>query len=277
MSLLLVIPCVSSELNSYKDSIVSSTSNFSKYKSQVSVYIIVQWEQNSNESEDFSELKKLGFNVIVSNVYWKSVSKARNEALKYAKNNKFDFVIFHDASVYYPVETCDYFFSCMCRKKSVKIKEAFSLNFHSRNNAVTYRNIKFNPIYHCYLWAWMFKVEDINCYFNESIGPGENTLYKSGEDVEFLFDNYYHLYGKRVREAKNRFVLHPPREIGFKKHLTYASGQGHLFKSLISRYPLNFRIWLDMLLFIGNSFFRVVLLKENSLLILKERLRGLFL
>lgn len=130
-----------------------------------------------------------------------------------------------------------------------------------------------------YLWSTFLPVPavlDPAIRFDESIGPGEGTRLKSGEDVLFL---------ARVVAANGlthalRFASpahHPARPRDFSKHLAYAEGQGALFVRLLRgplRRSLKAAVLASFGLFLGNGLLRVLLFRRRSVTILALRLRG---
>jgi hypothetical protein len=132
-----------------------------------------------------------------------------------------------------------------------------------------------------YLWSSFLParlVIDSGVRFDESIGPGESTRLKSGEDVLFLAEL---VVANEVHEVLRfgRCALHPERPSDFSKHLTYAEGQGALFVRLLRsrmRRSLKATVLASFGLFLGNGLLRVLTLRRRSLPILGLRLRGVW-
>lgn len=278
MKIMLVIPCLYNDLIHYSKSLFDSVSNFKKEFDNVLIFLVVQGGKDKADIQNIiDKLYDINVSIVLECVDWRNVSRARNLGVNYARKYNYTHMVFHDISLYYPEDTCRYFKSNVCLDKSVKVKANFTDHIPLNTKQTYFESIRFNPIYECYVWCWMFYVKDITYLFDEGIGPGDTTVYKSGEDVKFLFDNFSMLYQSTYIQPKQLCVCHPPRDSSFDKHLTYAKGQGFLFRYLINRYPMRLRVWIDLILFFGNAIYRVLLCKKNSLLILKERMKGLLL
>jgi hypothetical protein len=134
-------------------------------------------------------------------------------------------------------------------------------------------------LFSTYLWSTFLPTSYVvgaGIRFDESIGPGEETRLKAGEDVLLLSQV---VLANEVEEAVlfDAGTLHPRRPSDFSKHLTYAEGQGALFVRLLrSRLPrsLKARVLASFGLFLGNALVRVLTFRRRSLPILRLRLRG---
>lgn len=288
MSLLVVIPVLYREWLHYRESLLLSVSNIYGEFDDVVFYFVFQ-DKTVSELDvcDSRLLQKYPCEIIFSDIL--NVSAARNMGIQRAKCLGLKFILFHDCSVMYP-------------KSSLRFLKLNSGSLESHYIAQLkvvfddYRVIydlggddgieiletssfilsKVNPIRDCYLWSYLFLVDKIESTFDEGIGPGESTTYKSGEDVLFLFD--YFAMGEILysKVALSAIVLHPPRPSDYSKHLLYAKGQGRLFRLLLCSYPKDVTVWKYFALFWGNALFRVFLLKKNSCSILIHRVLGFF-
>ncbi|EKH6497959.1 hypothetical protein AAEZ94_003225 [Providencia rettgeri] len=206
-----------------------------------------------------------------------NVSNARNICIEKALDYNIKYVLFHDASIYWTKNAANFINvnKGLTPKVNVKfsdrpMREDTIEDMHSKTG-------KINPIYHPFIWSYLFNKEDISeLRFNINFGPGENTNFKSGEDVLFLFEFFKKNKNTQIIMPKdNIYVYHPPREDNYSKHLLYAKGQGQMFKILIKKYP-SIQIYFDLFLFFGNGIYRLLLCKKNSTKILFKRIHGFF-
>lgn len=205
------------------------------------------------------------------------VSNARNLCLEQAKEFDAEFILFHDASIFWPKKSAEFISSN--RHTYPKVKVSFSdsvIENYSEKKELHGKRKKVNPIYDAYIWSYLFKVSDVDgVFFNEGFGPGQNTRFKSGEDILFLFDYLQKIKSCYVFEADGCYVFHPKRSLSYDKHLTYASGQGKIFRVLLAKYP-SLLLYRDFVLFFGNALMRCLLCKPNAFSIFKQRLIGFF-
>lgn len=204
------------------------------------------------------------------------ISCARNEGLKEAESQNCRWVIFHDASIFWPRNSVEFVYQNRYSQIPPRIKLRFSNGIDMKFDSLNGKEKKINPIYDTYVGAVLFDLRKLNLLrFNESHGPGEMTTFKSGEDVLFLFSYFSANKSFAVFESVDQLIFHPPRPIDYGKHKLYARGQGRVFRVLLSKY-FSLRLALDCILFIGNAIVRCILLKKSSFSILRDRLAGLF-
>ncbi|EKO3674148.1 hypothetical protein M3923_002838 [Vibrio metschnikovii] len=256
----------------YKDNLIISCQNISQaWDNKVIFFVVLQG--NKNEIISQTDLPDSFF---LYETEAMGVSLARNKCIEEAVSKDIKYILFHDASIFWPLESAQYI--SLNRELHPKVKVSFSdFTFHhsySNSNGGIKRIV--NPIYDTYVWSYLLKVADIESVrFSEKFGPGGCTRYKSGEDVIFLFDYCNKIKSREVFEAQFLCVYHPPRSKKFDKHLIYAKGQGKVYQILLGRYP-SFVLYRDLLLFFGNAIFRCLLLRPNSFNILKNRINGFF-
>lgn len=278
---LLVGVCVTrQDWINYHHSLYDSFSNIATHwKNKVLFYVVLQGVSNDEGLPNLDTDATL--NVEICNTTFMGVSRARNICIEKARCINSKFILFHDASIFWTSSAAE-FIAHHCYDEIVtKVKVDFSATTREKNNPLgqglssgTVRKI--NPFYDAYVWSYLFNVADLQSIsFDERFGPGQETHFKSGEDVSFLFDYFSKVNSFSVFEANGASVLHPPRNADFDKHLTYASGQGKIFSLLVRKYP-SWRIFVDLGLFFGNALFRCLLLKPNSFKILKQRFYGFF-
>lgn len=216
--------------------------------------------------------------VVLSNVFGTSFSRNMliDIALKCSKLHSISHFLFHDTTIRWS-KGASRFISLNLNDGFVPFRylnltedEYFSLGGYA--DEIIYK--KPNVLIDTYVGSYIFKIKDImNVRFNEDVGPGENTHFKSGEDVLFLCEYFKATNKNKLNKAKCLYLYHPARPANLEKQLTYSKGQGYLYKNLILEYP-SFYIWFMFFCFVGNSFFRCFLFKKNSFYILKNRFIG---
>lgn len=259
---------------SYQESLKSSFEHIAQaWDYQVLIFLVVQGDKKSKAS--YGDLPDY---VIFFETEFMGISRARNICIEKANFVGAEFILFHDASIYWPIESVD-FIACN-RHHFPKVKVSFSdydtTNLSFKKTLINGHLKKINPIYDTYIWSYLFKVSDIGLIrFDESFGPGQSTRFKSGEDVLFLFEYLSKKNCIRVFEASRAYVYHPARSASYDKHLTYAKGQGKMFRVLLKLHP-SLLLYRDFFLFLGNAVVRCLLGKPNSSRILRQRLIGFF-
>ncbi|KJF81018.1 hypothetical protein UA31_14075 [Photobacterium angustum] len=234
-------------------------------------YIVIQGDNFDNLEPNFGKL-----NVHVKHESFLGISNARNLCIKKATDVGSEYILFHDASICWTEDSAKFIFRYKDDMPKVNISFSDKIkNYDCPTLTGSERNV--NPIYDTYVGSYLFKLEDISgLRFNLDFGPGQNTNFKSGEDVLFLFDAFSIRQSYNVFEAEKKIMIyHPPRDSDFSKHLLYAKGQGKMFRILLARF-LSLSIVKDIILFFGNAVFRCLLLKKNSLKILLQRVTGFF-
>lgn len=204
------------------------------------------------------------------------ISLARNRCIDEAQMLKCKWIMFHDATIYWPANAAKFIYEQRLSETPPKLKLRFGEenDCEMHNYEYSVRNI--NPIYETYIGAMLLNLNVIDSLrFNELHGPGSKTIYKSGEDVLFAFDYFSQKGSFKVCEANDLEIYHPPRLNDFEKHKIYARGQGRVFRILLSKY-FSLQLVFDSILFFGNAIFRCVLFKKNSYTILGERIVGFF-
>ena len=281
MKLLVITPILYSELDENIDSLYRSYNNLRKIFCDECIFLMIVQSKTfdgTNWKKDNLELK-LGAEVVITNTL--NVSIARNLGIIKSKKENFSHVIFHDCSLFYSLDSCVFLHKYAEGNSIPKVKVSFSNKscYLKKEvllgNQLSYTTRNINPIYDPCIGAYIFKVKNLTNLFDESLGPGSDTYYKSGEDVLFLFSYFFYINSFIALESNSLFVKHPPRPLDFSKHLLYAEGQGYLFRNLLFKYT-SIRLVKDLFLFFLNGIFRVIMLRKNSLTILKLRFQGFF-
>lgn len=274
IELLIGVAITAKEWAIYKLKLIESFSNLrAVFGDGCIAYVVIQDEsyienifsQTEIEWIYIGEIKKLG------------VSNARNLCIEKSIELKSDFLLFHDATIYWPLNAARFIFKHRSAFETPKVNVIFnnprSINIEKNGNDKGII-LKADPMYNPYVWSYLLRVKNINAIrFDTNYGPGANTRYKSGEDVIFLFDYFSDNRDIVIPSDKHVTIYHPPRPADFSKHLLYAYGQGALFRDLCKKH-LSFKLIVDCVLFFGNAIFRCILLKKNSFSILLNRLKG---
>lgn len=204
------------------------------------------------------------------------ISLARNRCIDEAQSMNCKWIMFHDATIYWPVNAANFIYEKRLSEIPPKVKLKFSDISEDEidNHKYSIKNI--NPIYETYIGAMLLNLNVIDSLrFNELHGPGDKTIYKSGEDVLFSFDYFSKKHDFRVCEANKLEIYHPPRLNDFEKHKIYARGQGRVFRVLLTKH-FSLQLVFDSILFLEMLFSGVFYLKKNSFTILSERIVGFF-
>jgi hypothetical protein len=261
-------------------SLYASFSNIAKqWENKVLFYVVLQGVSNEEHVDCLNIDTKLNIDILKTT--FMGVSRARNICIEKAKYVNSEFILFHDASIYWTPPAAEFIAQYRNDTLVTKVKVSFSAMTEEGNATLGQSSShsivrKINPFYDAYVWSYLFRVAKLqDIIFDERFGPGQDTRFKSGEDVSFLFDYFSTIKTFSVLEATNAFVCHPPRTADFDKHLIYASGQGKTFKVLMKKYP-SWKIYVDLGLFFGNALYRCLLLKPNAFEILRQRLIGFF-
>jgi len=278
------------ELDGYIEGFRHHHTPASELTTQFVEFILIIQGNEKPEETTLAKLLNLGaFITIFSNI--KSTSHARNLGIDYISREKdrIDHVIFLDSDSFIDKRTWQYVFNIFHgQNRSIHEINVF---WRDENSESLIQNKKKNIIakkkwqsrmFRTYLWCLIIPTEFVITHkikFNEKIGPGEKTRFKSGEDTLFLLNLFQKSDIHNVEVHSDLFVHHPARPIDNSKKLTYALGQGNLFRSLFAQN----KNWLFLIylifwftLFVGNTLYMLISRKPNSLAIAKLRVKGLF-
>jgi len=256
----------------YQEQIIKSFNNLKEHwQGECFFFLAIQGygEHNIDVFDDDANIHVYYLSIL-------GISNARNKCIEEANKLECKWIIFHDATIFWPHEAVKFIFEHKLSLVPPKIKLQFSDSITEQPQLFDYTKRKINPIYDTYVGSILYSIEDIGTLrFNENHGPGENTTYKSGEDVLFAFDYFTLKKNFEVLESDHLVIYHPPRPTNFEKHRLYARGQGRVFRLLLSKY-FSFQLAVDTVLFFGNAVIRCMLFKKNSFSILRDRLAGFF-
>ncbi|MEZ9855722.1 hypothetical protein AB4347_16990 [Vibrio breoganii] len=252
---------------SYKDQLESSLSNLSElFIGDVYIYMIIQSRELNVEVIETLLPNCVEYDSVFG------ISRARNKCIEKSVSMQCDYILFHDASIYWTPASVRFISEFRDSSPLIDVDMSDDIDFTESRMGFDLKII--NPVYFTHVGSYLLKVSDIkNVRFNEEFGPGDLSNFNCGEDTLFLFD----LFSKRqsYRACKSSFLslYHPPRDSDFSKHLYYAKGQGAMFGVLVNKHR-SFSTLLDCCLFFGNAIWRLFLMRRNSLQILKFRVFG---
>jgi hypothetical protein len=276
--ILVALSCTEKDFLLNSDRLLISFQNFcSVFKDDVFFLIICQTKSIKSIDANNTFLSELPKNnYLLLQVDYLSVSRSRNKAIEYARDNNFKRLLFHDASLVYTRP----FLKWLKKTPSNQIVSAnwlFSdalVNASVENNSESSDKITFNDFNDLFVWSYVFPVNIDLPKFDERFGPGECNVFNSGEDFLFLRQFFQkHPDARCFTRFLGTGVIHPSRPKDFSKHLDYACGQGKIHQIYLLEEKSVYAIW-RCLLFFGNACLRVLLFKKNSIKILKLRIKG---
>ena len=208
------------------------------------------------------------FESVILQIPISCLSRARNAGINYALENGFEYVLFHDSSIIFGAEFCN-FVNMNIADSSLVLTGKLIWNLSSTNsNHNTYQasELPINLIRNHYVGSYVLPLSLINdTRFNENIGPGKLTKIKSSEDISFLVNVFSHSKIRTVLFHPAALIFHPPRPSDRSKQVTYATGQGALYRYLMTRKILIYGIGLHFCLFWINALASILLFKKNPL------------
>lgn len=274
--ILVSISCTENYFFKYSHRLSMSMDNIkSVLNDKVFFLMVLQAKHKPDLSQSFlREYEANSF--LLKKVNYLSVSKSRNEGYEYALNNDFSQIIFHDVSLIYTKS----YISWVAKQPKGHLVAGnwlFTVKDDKYTGvAAVSKVISFNCFADTFVCSYVFPVSNVFPKFDERFGPGEFSIFTSGEDFLFLRE-YFVTFPEQ--KCFKRFIggaiLHPPRPSDYSKHLSYAFGQGKIHQVFLLQERSIYSLW-RCLLFFGNAFFRIVLLKKNSFEILKLRIKGFF-
>jgi hypothetical protein len=284
----IVIPVVEHELRTFSNNLKIlleniGQSNINQINIQIHVILQSKNPQVPLEILKYEELDNIKIKIHIVNFF--SVSRARNYGIELIPKNKNNFIYLLDndaipgVSFFNMVNTCvteDFPISAgrlIWKINDIKLMRKLTGKEHLCRKKSVYKNNNY------FLGTYIIRGDLLeNVRFNEKIGPADHTRIKSGEDVLFFYNLFNINNIKFIHVFNNSYVFHPPRPKDMSKQLLYAEGQGALYRHLLfSKKLTNLQrigLIINFILFIGNSFFRVILCKPKSIAILRKRING---
>lgn len=288
--LAVVTPMLNEELDGYIDGFSYHHKPASELINQfVDFVLIIQGSEKPKETT-LEKLSKLGTFITIFSTT-KSTSHARNIGIEYIsrEKGKIDYILFLDSDSFIDHRSWQYVFNIFHEPNrhihEAKVfwgnEESEPSTLYKEKNTSVKRKWQ-HRMFRSYLWCLIIPTEFVTNHkikFNERIGPGDKTKFKSGEDTLFLLNLFQLNKIHDVLLHSDLFVHHPARPLDNSKKLTYALGQGNLFRSLFAQN----KSWLFLTylifwftLFVGNTLYMLISRKPNSLVIAKMRAKGLF-
>lgn len=253
---------------------VSLTRIVNVFGSDASIYIVYQ----TTETQVDSSL--LGFlsphvKLEVSRIF--NASLARNMGIAYAKKYGYHYIYFHDSSITVGVGFAKLMRSAVCAglpvAKGVVVWDEAPEKYLGGSLDISCE--KLSLIFNCYVWSYIFSLNFLGEHrFSEHVGPGSGTRLKAGEDLAFLYQIFEHKLFVSAPVCRAAIVFHPPRPKDKSKELAYGESQGVLLRWLISRNRLSPWVWVYFVLFFGNGFFSICILKPKARDIFLSRIKG---
>ena len=280
MSLGIVTPVMDSQLTAYRTVFLTVMQNLREADVAAELVVVVQ-SKGGADRLDLDFLRTPGVVVLTTTRF--SASAARNLGLDRLQATEPRFVCFLDSDAIPSVGLLRSVRSYFDGSDRILIGRA---HWHEGNGDGHFSDVTpgrsasiGRVLFSTYLWSTFLPTSYVfgpGIRFDESIGPGEDTRLKSGEDILLLSQVVVtHEIDKAL--IFDACTLHPQRPSDFSKHLTYAEGQGALFVRLLrSRLPrsLKARVIASFGLFLGNALVRVITFRKRSLPILRLRVRG---
>lgn len=254
--------------------------SFLNQKYQDFEIIIIDQSDNNETRKIIDEIDSKGISIIYKKVEFKGLSKARNEALKYARGEYFCLI---DDDAYYD---SDYLLRAYNKLKSVNYKRIILSGYiydESKNEelakysiAKTGEILSYNKMFLISLSASLiFPMDVVNeCgNFDERFGVGGQ--FGACEETDLLIRALRKKY--RIIYLKEMKVCHPKTDIAFEskdKTYNYSRGNGALIKKHLI-YDCNLHVFLKALRFTFSPVIKQLLFyKSAKSNYYKERLKG---
>ena len=273
MKTLIVYTILPEEILKYKESISVSIANIqANLKHDIFHLFVIQGDAKNIPKEWSLKNSKIMF---IEN---KGVSFSRNVGIIYALAEKFDYVLFHDSSLMMSAGFCSFLSLSIKNESNIlsgEINWSKPSDFSNSNVFDSVTSIKPEIMKRPYLGTYLIPLSLIGSLrFNEKIGPGEKTILKCGEDVQFLAKLFIQNNIQNLMHSSSAYVFHPARSGDNSKELLYARGQAALYRYLLAEKIFHFGVLKYFLYFCLNGVLKVFLFQKKSLSILKKRVAG---
>lgn len=291
MSIISVItPVIESDVNKLLNLIDDIISAFECSKFSDFLWFVIIQHKSPISADVLERFERRGISLLFSSYY--SVSQARNVGINASRKIKSDVLYFLDCDAVPSIVLLNLFHDSVSNENPIvsgKICWTTDMALSIRSAQMKIKSVTpiklptelslFNTFLGCYGF-------DFFCFFNtgikfdESIGPAEDTVLKTGEDVLLIADFVQRCHYTRLVYASNARVYHPAREMDSLKVLEYSAGQAVTYKKILKgqEYSNNLKLvsLFYLILFLSNSFLKVILFKANAIKILKVRIKALF-
>lgn len=248
--LAIVVPMVECELEEFFAKFLGLQKSVSRINSKFIIVVQHRNRLSGTSSDLIQRLKYGGASVLETNRM--NLSAARNIGLKEAKKiTSFKKILFldSDASIV-KLEAIDN------HKNEVLLNQ---FNFVKFSNVLHFllgsKNYTLFNIFKCpFIAQFIYNIDEIKVTFDETVGPGEDTIFKSGEDLKFILAN---ITPKTLftRESSN-IIYHPLRDEDLnEKRYKYATGQINSLFLAFKAPQIRVRVFslLFLMLFLCNS------------------------
>lgn len=281
--LLIIIPAIESEteiLTRNLDLLLEKLQKlaFSEYR------IVIIYQTDNFASDPVGNLRNGHIEVYNTDVF--SLSSARNMGLDMRRDEEFVFFLdsrmipgmrFLKACIESIQNSHDIWLGKICWLPD--IEDSYKKN--ESTDSIVCRTISpLRLIYKNSISIYVYRFELIKgLRFNETIGISRHNSLQAGEDTLFNYDLLLSGRVKSLQYYPDAFLYHEIRPKDYSKQVRYSMAQGALHRYLISRkMPLIPKILtiINFILFIGNTFYRILTVRKNSIQMLRLRLIGFF-
>lgn len=241
---------------------------------ELRVYVVYQTNGEVFPDERFASLPFV--TVYVTNKF--NVSSARNAAIVFARYEGYDYLVFHDSSMYFTASFHGLINLALAAGGSIykgQLSWTTDLVESEAVDSIVCVDKKIFPLMDPCVCLYVFRVDYLSdVIFNEGVGPGFDTYIKAGEDVVFLNNLFSARKTNVVSFAKQALVLHPPRPTNNSKRIQYAEAQGTLLRWFFESERFSVSVLIYFFLFFGNTLFGIILGRKNFTKIFRLRLKG---
>jgi len=216
-----------------------------------------------------------------------SVSHARNIGLKYF-HDKSDYIYFLDfdampSSNFLTESKKNMLLGLDVWSGNLKWTDDFNYNESKSKSRYQHKMKTISSLpYHQFLGCFILKKSLLlnhEIYFEETLGPGSDTFYKSGEDVLFLANIFSRNNIDKYRFYKDLNIYHPPRDNDNLKSIVYCDGAVYVNKLIIKSEEMHIKLKVSsffyLILFIINGFKKFIFFESNSTKLLKKRISAI--
>lgn len=250
------------------------------YLSNIESYKIIVVLQSKNTIK-LPKIENVEF--LTTNFY--SVSNARNLGL-IQKKYKFNYIYFLDQDALPSLEFLNITSKNMEQNYNVWLGKIDWVDDTKSLKEQCIQEDKLSTFflpYNTFLGCYIFKYELIkknNIFFNENLGPAENTYLKAGEDALFISEFFsknkinWSTYYPRV------YIEHPIREPDNYKTLLYLEGQAAVYKFMVRSNDTSNIIRLSafvyLILYLMNGLFKFIKREPSAKKILIKRFKSIW-
>lgn len=283
VKLLIIIPATESEKKKLLENVSLLQKNLMRISFN-SYRILIVYQVNNSYDEEIKSLESNEIKIQFTNIF--SLSHARNIGINSLEGE--NYIHFLDCGIV-PCVKFLYLSKKLMESNEPLWRCEIQWNLELANKDTVFKNLDkyffikipvHRTMYHTSVSTYFFKTSLINnIKFNESIGISKNNKLQAGEDTLFCYDVFLKNKIRHYILLKGIYVYHITRPKDYKKELRYSEAQGALHRYLLIRempFKLKTVTIINFIFFIGNTFYRVVAFKKNSLKIFRNRFIGFF-